>query len=193
MVEPLVCFQIPLTGIEIAGHEKGKHPAHAPRTPTKGQTMPLLENMQKETVSRLALREPVTTTADESIESAIRKMRDRGLWCAIVIDDDRRPLGMFTEAMLTQLLSQDQLAIDEPVGDHLSSQWPWVKLTDPIADVLAALELKNVRFLCVVDEDGRLVGLTGQKGLMEYVAEHFPEVTAQRIGGSPFPHHREGA
>ena len=67
-------------------------------------------------------------------------------------------------------------------------------MTDPIADVLAALELKNVRFLAVLDEEGRLVGLTGQKGLMEYVADHFPgQVAVQRINCGPFPQEREGA
>ena len=156
--------------------------------------MPLLENMQNETVSRLALREPVTVTADDSIRTAIKKMREEKLGSAIVVAKDRKPVGIFTEAMLTQLLSQDRPVVDEPVGEHLSNQCPWVRITDPVADVLAALELKNVRFLPVVDEEGRLVGLTGQKGLMEYVADHFPQqVTVQRIGGSPFPHEREGA
>jgi hypothetical protein len=60
--------------------------------------------------------------------------------------------------------------------------------------VLAALEFTNIRFLIVVDDRGRLAGLTGQKGLMEYVAEHFPrQVTVQRIGCKPFLAEREGA
>ncbi len=54
--------------------------------------------------------------------------------------------------------------------------------------------LKNVRMLCVVDEQGRVVGLTGQRGLMEYVAEHFPgEVMVQRIGQPSYMSDREGA
>ena len=66
--------------------------------------------------------------------------------------------------------------------------------SDPIVSVLESLELKNIRFLAVVDEDGRLAGLTGQKGLMEYVADHFPgEVMVQRVGQTPFLHQREGA
>ncbi len=56
------------------------------------------------------------------------------------------------------------------------------------------MKIKNVRFLCVVDEDRRVVGLTGQKGLMEYVADHFPrQVMVQRIGCTPFLATREGA
>ena len=76
----------------------------------------------------------------------------------------------------------------------MAEQLPWVKLSDPIADVLEAMQLKNLRFLCVIDEEGQLAGLTGQKGLMEYVADHFPsQVMVQRIGSKPYITDREGA
>ena len=54
---------------------------------------------------------------------------------------------------------------------------------------------RQVRHVTVVvtDDDGRVDALTGQKGLMEYVAEHFPkQVMVQRIG-SPVIQDREGA
>jgi CBS domain-containing protein len=96
--------------------------------------------------------------------------------------------------MLTQLLVQDHRFVEDRLANHMARQWPHVKLTDPIESVLDALNLKNVRFLCVVDDADRLVGLTGQKGLMEYVADHFPlRVMVQRIGEPASFHEREGA
>ncbi len=156
--------------------------------------MGLLENMQNEPVSRLALREPVTASPDTPLRDAIRRMRDGHLGCVIAVDDRHVPLGMFTESMLTQLLAREPSALDEPLGNHLSDRWPQVKMTDRIADVLGALQRENVPFLCVVDAEGRVAGLAGQKGLMKYVAEHFPQqVMVQRIGGTPYQHQREGA
>ncbi len=76
----------------------------------------------------------------------------------------------------------------------MQTNWPTVKLNDPISCVLNALETANIRFLIVIDENGQLAGLTGQKGLMEYVADHFPEqVIVHRIGCKPYPVEREGA
>ncbi|NIP85141.1 MAG: CBS domain-containing protein [Planctomycetales bacterium] len=156
--------------------------------------MGLQENMQQEPVSRLALRDPVTATAETPLREAIGRMRDQGLGCTVVVDEEGKPVGMFTESMLTQLLAQEAANMDDAVARHMAHQWPWVHVTDPIVHVLEAMELKNVRFLCVVDADGRLIGLTGQKGLMEYVADHFPgQVMVQRIGGKPYPQDREGA
>ncbi|MDH3716794.1 MAG: CBS domain-containing protein [Planctomycetota bacterium] len=156
--------------------------------------MGLQENMQKEPVSRLAVREPVTAERETTLRQATTLMREGKLGCTVVIDQDGKPIGIFTESMLTQLLAENAAGIDEPIEKYMSEQWPWVRSTDPITDVLEAMELKNVRFLCVVDDDDRLIGLTGQKGLMEYIAEHFPgQVMVQRIGGKPYQQDREGA
>jgi len=156
--------------------------------------MGLYENIQNEPVSRLAVREPVVVAPDETIRGAIEKMRAKRLGCVILVDAEGKPAGMFTESMLTQLLSQNPGAVNDPLQNHASERCPWVKSSDKVAEVLEAMQLKNVRFLCVVDEQGKLTGLTGQKGLMEYVAEHFPgQVMVQRIGGTPYSHTREGA
>ncbi len=156
--------------------------------------MGLYDNMAKEPVRGLALREPVLVHPSETLGHSVQQMRKRRLGCVIVIDDDQKPVGMFTESMLTQLIAQDAFNPDDKVKQHMSAGWPWVKLTDPIADVLFAMQTKNIRFLCVVGNDGKVAGLTGQKGLMEYVADHFPgQVMVQRIGGQPYPQTREGA
>ena len=156
--------------------------------------MKLKQNLQHEPVSTLALRKPVTASRDVTIREAIERMRQAKLGCTVIVDPTNKPLGIFTESMLTQLLARDPALVDDRLENHMAEHWPRVRMTDPISDVLEALHLKNMRFLCVVDEHDRLVGLTGQKGLMEYVADHFPEqVAVQRIGGAPFQARREGA
>lgn len=155
--------------------------------------MGLYQNIQEDKVEDLNLRDPVLARSSDKVRDVVQAMRDQRLGCAILVDDDRKPVGMFTENMLTQIVAKDPGAIEEPVGDHSADHWPQVSLKDPVAAVLDALEIKNVRFLSVVDEAGRIAGLTGQKGLMEYVADHFPQVTVQRVGQKAFMKTREGA
>lgn len=157
--------------------------------------MGLQQNFQNEPVSSLPLREPVTAIPGERLRDAIARMREQKLGCAVVVDDDHKPLGLFIESTLTQLLVQNgSRVVDDPIDTHMIQPCPWVELTDPIVYVLEAMQLKNLRFLCVVDADGRLAGVTGQKGLIEFVADHFPgQVMVQRVGGNPYPVEREGA
>ena len=156
--------------------------------------MGLFENMNEETVSNLNLREPVLVKPEQKVRDAVQAMRDESRGCAILVDEDRRPVGMFTESMLTQMVSTMPSALDDPINKHAATHWPQVSLSDPINSVLDALEMKNSRFLSVVDDEGRITGVTGQKGLMEYVADHFPgQVMVQRVGHKPCMYAREGA
>jgi CBS domain-containing protein len=156
--------------------------------------MALRENLLHEPVSRLALREPVIASPNATVREGILAMRKRELGCVFIVDEDQRPLGIFTEGMLRQLIVRNPAAVEEPLRDHTTQEAPWVRLTDPVAKVLEAMQSKNTRFVGVLDSEGRLAGLTGQKGLMEYIAEHFPQqVMVQRIGGTPHLGEREGA
>ena len=156
--------------------------------------MGLYENIRTEPTRGLPLREAITVAPTSSVREAIMEMRQKRLGCAIVVDADDRPIGMFTETMLDRLLLEGSWQLDELIKVHMAEQVSCVKESDPIVLVLDALQSKDVRFVCVVDENGRVIGLTGQKGMMEYIAEHFPrEVMVQRVGSSVCPPQREGA
>ena len=105
--------------------------------------MGIYENMQNEPVSRLALREPITVLPSDSVRQAVERMREGKLGCVIAVDEQHKPVGMFTESMLTQLLAQNPSAVDDPLANHMSSRWPWVALTDKIAVVLEAMQTKS--------------------------------------------------
>lgn len=156
--------------------------------------MGLQENLHAETVRELALREPVTVHPDTPVREVVETMKAQRLGCAVVVDAGHKPLGMFTESMLLERLARGERELKSSVSEWMAAEWPCVNVNDPVVDVLDAMRTRNVRFICVVDDAGKLVGLTGQRGLLEYVADHFPsQVMVQRIGGTPHLNSREGA
>ena len=156
--------------------------------------MGLKENLQAEPISRLQIRKAVIAGPTDSVRAAVSNMRKNDIGCAIVTDKDQRPIGIFTESMLSEMLAHHPTKLDEPLEKHMADRCPWVKTTDPVGELLEAMQLKNIRLLCVVDDDDSVVGLTGQRGLMEYVADHFPgQVMVQRVGMPPYLSDREGA
>jgi CBS domain-containing protein len=156
--------------------------------------MGLRQNLKNEPVSKLSLRPAVTLKRDVLVRHAVEAMRGAHLGCVVIIDGNERLVGIFTEGMLRHMLVHDVSQLEEPLEQHMAVQCPWVTLDDPISTVLDAMQEKNVRFAVVIGDDRRVVGLTGQKGLMEYIAEHFPDqVMVQRIGGTPYTTSREGA
>jgi CBS domain-containing protein len=156
--------------------------------------MGLRSNIQTELVSQLALRDAILAQPEDTVRECVLRMREKQIGCVYVVDDERRPIGIFSEHLLNGILTKSPESLDEPVRNHMVETLAAVKLSDPIVRVLTAMQTEDKRFVCVMDDEGRVVGLTGQKGLMEYIAEHFPtQVMVQRIGCAPFIHQREGA
>lgn len=183
-------------GWQAAGSLGNMSPRAIPFVPQNQQVleMGLYENMLTEPIRQLALRDAITMPAELSVRDAVLRMRDRKLGCVIVVDEQDKPLGMFTEAMLRRLLIDDRSALDDSVQNRMARQFPCAKITDPVVTVLEAMQAENHRFVCVVDETGRVAGLTGRKGLMEYIADHFPQtVLTERAGAESPRSQREGA
>ncbi len=157
--------------------------------------MGLYEDILRQPVRILNIRQLVAVTPDTPVRTVVERLRKVRLGCAIVVDPDGRPTGMFTECVLARAMVSKLEILDEPVGENMADEWAKVSVTDPITHVLTSMEEHRMRFVCVTDEDGRAVGLTGQKGLMEYFADHFPkhvQTMARRVGTETTAQQREG-
>ncbi len=156
--------------------------------------MGLKEDLQHETVSRLPIREAIAVPPATTIREAVEKMRAQGLGCAVIVDAEGKPEGIFTERALLGVLLEGVSLDDTSVGQHIYANYSHVKSSEPISRVWDEILHGGYRFVCVTDDDGKLVGLTGQRGLSEYISEYFPQqVMVQRLGGKPWIQDREGA
>lgn len=156
--------------------------------------MGLVDNIRTETVAQLPLREALLVSPRLILRAAIAIMKRKQLGCVIAVDALGRPIGTFTERSIIHLLRRDPSVLDrKTVGDYLDPKWAVVKESDPVFAVLEAMHKKKLRFVVVTNNVGRATALSGQKGLMEYIADHYPQqVMVQQVGTKPAVE-REGA
>lgn len=156
--------------------------------------MGLKEQLQTTTVSQLNLRQPVTIHKTATVREAVTKMRSAKLGCIIAVDDDGKAGGIFTEGMLRNAVNESISVLDDRVENQMVARLPWVLPTDEASMVLDAMEEHNIRFIAVLDENYRTIGVTGQKTMMEFVAEVFPhEVMTQDATSIESSAKKEGA
>jgi CBS domain-containing protein len=157
--------------------------------------MGLKHNLQYDLVGDLPIRDVVIVDETTPVRDVIAALRVRRLGVAIVVDAAGHPLGSFTERTILDVLLRDPAAIQrDTVGPHVYRKTVFLTKKDPLAAVWDAVVHRGMRFVGVVDENGTVIGVTGQKGLSEYIAEHYPQqVMVQRIGGKPGLEQREGA
>lgn len=148
----------------------------------------------QDTVRSLPLREAIVVVPNTIVRAAVARMRAMRLGCAVIVDSESKPIGVFTERSLLRALLENASLDSRVVGEFLDSTFVKIKNSEPISRVWDAIQRERARFICVTDDTGKLVGLTGQKGLAEYVADFFPgQVIAQRLGCKPWMQQREGA
>lgn len=155
--------------------------------------MGLREDILRESVTELEWRDVIRMKPTDTVRKTVETMRKERLGCVVICDDDGKVVGKFTERDLIRLLLINAEAMDEEVGHHMSGTWGVIRKGDPIAQVIDLMQEKKLRFVIVVDEDGKPVGLTGQKGVMEYIVDHFPrQVKVQMMESKLFMDTREG-
>ncbi len=152
------------------------------------------DDLEQDPISSLPIRDAVVIQPDATLREAVELMRAKSLGCAIVVDANGTPSGLFTEQCLLHALRRNASLDDRTVSDHLEPEFRVFKTREPVARVWDAIQRDGLRFICVTDDDGKLVGVTGQRGIAEYLAENFPQqVLVQRLGGTPWMQQREGA
>ena len=156
--------------------------------------MAFRDDLEQELVSSLPLRDAIIVQSGTLVRAAIADMRAHSMGCAVIVDDAKVPTGIFTEQSVIKLLMEHASLDDRPVQDFADPHFISVQSGEPISRVLDAIQRSGARFVCVTDDGGKLIGLTGQRGMAEYVADCFAQqVTVQRLGSTPWMQNRDGA
>ena len=156
--------------------------------------MGMREEIQGQTISQLSLRPYVAVTAETTVRQTVQKMREEEIGAAIVVDQSGKAVGLFTEKLLVNLLATDPSHMDEQVSHHMSRHLISLRKTDTIAKLILTMQRHNLRWVCLTDEAGRPVALTGMRGVIEHVADYFPRlVKVQPFNLNISVEQREGA
>lgn len=117
-----------------------------------------------ETVGQIMLKTPVTITPDQSLSSAIKLMRQRRVDTLLVVDDQQLLQG------LVDLENIDHHYKDAgTVQDIMSTKVNFVNQTDLVRDTIERILKRGWKYVPVVDDDHRLVGIVTRTALVDVV------------------------
>lgn len=113
---------------------------------------------------------PLTASPDTSVrdllESLIPRMDQRGDEAVVVVDPATQiPLGVLTPVDLLRLIGLEGAPVDTPVAALMTAGLATVSADAPIQQAATMMVRRNVRFLVLVEPDGRFSGLLAQADL----------------------------
>ncbi len=120
---------------------------------------------------------------DTTVSQALSDMARESLSCLVIAQDDR-PVGILTERDVARLLVDRGDIWELKVEEIMSSPVHTLSKQTPVHEVARIMQQKKIRRVVVVDDDGKIVGLTTQsdivKGLEGKYIETLKEVIKEK-------------
>jgi CBS domain-containing protein len=103
---------------------------------------------------------------EDSVLSAIELMVEHDQGSVIVVDDNEKVIGIFTERdVLRHYLTNPSKFLHLRVSEVMSSPVQTVSVDMNVSEALKVMNKRNVRRLPVVDKNGKMVGFVSWKEL----------------------------
>lgn len=125
-------------------------------------------------VSQIMSETVFSIDREESVEEAIGEMARRKVSLLVVIED-RRPVGVFTERDVTRLAAAMADLSSLRVGEVMSSPVITLNGSSPVYRMVEVLVENGVRRVVVVDDAGRAVGVATQTDLIRGMESKYIE------------------
>lgn len=134
---------------------------------------------------------PATAQPEESIRQAAQRMESLGVGSLVVVDAERRPLGMITDRdLVLRVLRQGCDAETTPVGEVMRRPALMVTQKAPVAVAGRFMRRCGLRRLPIVDDEGRLAGIVAVDDLLQLLSSEL--AAAATTVRSQFPADLEG-
>lgn len=131
----------------------------------------LEKSILKDPIAVLDPREPLACSPDATVSWVLKLMYDHSVGCAVVVDEDGRPIGIFSERDALMRLGPDAGALsDRTIGEFMTPQPSTLEESDRIAFALHRMDLGGYRHVPIVT-DGRVSGVISVRDIMRYLNE----------------------
>jgi len=128
-------------------------------------------------IGRVCQREVDLADIDETIVSAARRMEKRQVGTLVVLDREKRPIGILTDRDIAmRVVAADRSPGGTRVGDVMTSDPRTVSEETPIEDALTTMRTVGIRRLLVVGAEERLAGIVSLDDILFLITEEFRSV-----------------
>ncbi len=134
-------------------------------------------SLMEEPVACLQPLRPLTVDLDTTLDEAVRFMRNHGIGCVLVTDADGKLAGILTERDLLQKVAGEGSDLTRMrVADCMTAAPETSKPGYPLGCGLQRMIVSDIRYLPLVDDNGRPVGIVSSRDIIAFMANRFRAV-----------------
>jgi CBS domain-containing protein len=123
-------------------------------------------------LSSIINKAPVAVSPETSIRQVIETMVSGHIGSMVVVDDDKQPVGIFTQSDALKRILLPGKSLDRPISEVMSARPHALSEHAHVYDAALAMAMHGVRHVLAVDGEGCLKGVVSERDLF----------TLQRVG-----------
>ncbi len=113
----------------------------------------------------------VSVTKDTTLAEAVETMRAEWIGCLLIVNEQGELSGIFTERdVLTKVTGQVSDLTRQTVAQIMTHDPETVKRGHLLAHALHRIMVGDIRYLPVIDDDRRIVGVVSSRDIICYIA-----------------------
>ncbi len=116
-------------------------------------------------LSSIIKREPIAVSRDTPIQQVVEIMAAGNIGSMIIVDDDKRPVGIFTQSDVLKRIVLPKTSMENPIHSVMSPGPHTLSLAANAYDAALAMAMHGVRHVLAVDDGGRLKGVVSERDL----------------------------
>jgi CBS domain-containing protein len=126
-------------------------------------------------VKVIAQKRPFGVASSTPVRDAIGQMVRNRIGCVLVVDDGKLT-GIFTERDVLNRIGPDLAALDHPISRHMTGSPVTVKMDDSIAYAMHCMSINGLRHLPVVDADGQALSIVSARDVLRLLSVRFADI-----------------
>ena len=119
-------------------------------------------------VKDIMCKNVVTAKENLSILDAVRLLNERHVGSMVVVNDENKCIGIFTERDAIRVVAQ-KISLDEPINKVMTTRIATISFEASLNDAKELLLSHKIRHLPVTDKEGKLVGLFSFRAFVDEV------------------------
>lgn len=143
--------------------------------------------MKQVTLKSIVSDQALALSTAQSIGTALDIMAEYAISSVVIVDEDKRPQGIFTEHDALRLVAES-VNVEEPLSSVMTLTPFCVEETVYLHDAYMLMEEKGFRHLVVIDRNGAFVGVVSEGDFLRHIG--FEQLgkfktVADAMSGSP--------
>ena len=127
------------------------------------------QSLREDSVEKLNPAGAVSVPESVTVKTALDVMREKRIGCVLATNTEGKLTGIFTERdALTRVAGEDLDPADTVVRELMTRDPETIKPDHPLAHAVHLMVVGDLRYLPLVDEDGRPSGIIGLRDLIDH-------------------------